>query len=124
MQGYPEINDLRSLFECEPTLLDSTEKEVPFFYNEATFQFSNLEEEFIVIISPAYRRVKIQVTHRPSTEVTTQLDLKRIDHFEIIADTRNHSSVLLRSVDDDYTQTIEIDFKPMFKLRIKDHSTN
>lgn len=124
MQGYPEENDLLSLFECEPILLDSTEKDIPFFYNEATFQFSNQEEDFIVIISPSHRKVKIQVTHRASAEVTTLLDLRRVDHFEIIADKRNRSRVLLRSVDDDFSQTIEIDFKPRFKLIVKEHSTN
>ena len=124
MQGYPDENDLLALFECEPILLDSTEKDVPLFYNEATFQISNQEEDFIVIISPSHRKVKIQVTHRASAEVTTLLDLKRVDHFEIVADNRNRSRVLLRSVDDDFTQTIEIDFKPRFKLIVKEHSIN
>ena len=30
MAKFPEENDLLSLFECEPTLLDSTTKDLPF----------------------------------------------------------------------------------------------
>ncbi|MGG4266062.1 hypothetical protein ABEW06_12670, partial [Peribacillus simplex] len=64
MTIFPEENDFLSLFECEPMLLDTTSKDLPFYYNKATYRFSNGEEDFIVTLSPSYGEVKIQVTHR------------------------------------------------------------
>lgn len=119
MNNFPNENDLLSLFECEPTLFDNTSKD--FFYNEATYKFSNGEEDFTVTLSPSYREVKIQVIHRNSSKLISLLDLKRVDKFEITVDKKDLSSVLLRNQDDDFTQTIEIDFKPKFKLIFKEH---
>ncbi len=122
MHGFPEENDLLSLFECEPTLLDTNSKD--FFYNSATYRFSNGEEDFVVTISPSYGEVKIQVTQRTSNQLISLVDLKRVDLFEITADKKDQSSVLLRLLHDDFiTQTIEIDFKPKYKLIFKEHYT-
>lgn len=121
MNNFPNENDLLSLFECEPTLFDTTLKD--FFYNEATYKFSNGEEDFTVTLSPSYSEVKIQVIQRTSNKLIALLDLKRVDKFEITSDKKDLSSVLLRSQNDDFTQTIEIDFKPKFKLIFKEHYT-
>ncbi|MET3658854.1 MULTISPECIES: hypothetical protein [Sporosarcina] len=122
MHGYPEENDLLSLFECEPTLLDTTS--LDFFYNRATYRFSNGEEDFIVTLSPSYGEVKIQVTQRASNQLISLMDLKRVDKFEITADKKDLSSVLLMLLNDDFiTQTIEIDFKPKYKLIFREHYT-
>lgn len=48
MPIFPDEIDLLSLFETEPILLDSTSKDLPFYYNEATYRFSNGKEDFIV----------------------------------------------------------------------------
>ena len=121
MNNFPNENDLLSLFECEPTLFDTTSKD--FFYNEATYKFSNGDEDFTVTLSPSYSEVKIQVIQRTSNKLIALLDLKRVDKFEITTDKKDLSSVLLRNQNDDFTQTIEIDFKPMFKLIFKEHYT-
>jgi hypothetical protein len=63
---FPEKNDFLSLFEGEPMLLDNTTKDLPFYYNKATYRFSNGEEDFIVTLAPSYGEVKIQVTQRAS----------------------------------------------------------
>jgi hypothetical protein len=123
MAIFPEENDFLSLFECEPTLLDSTSKNLPFYYNKATYRFSNGEEDFIVTLSPSYGEVKIQVTQRASNRLLSLLDLKRVDKFEITADKKDHSSVLLTVVNEDSQQMIEIDFKPYFKQIFKEHFT-
>lgn len=48
----PDDISLISLFECEPTLLDTG---VPYFCNEATYKFSNQNnEDFCVSIRPSY----------------------------------------------------------------------
>ncbi|MEH7302643.1 hypothetical protein [Neobacillus drentensis] len=123
MALFPEENDFLSLFECEPMLLDNTSKELPFYYNRATYQFSNGEEDFIVTLSPSYGEVKIQVTQRASNRLLSLLDLKRVDKFEITADKKDHSSVLLTVVNEDSQKMIEIDFKPYFKQIFKEHFT-
>lgn len=121
MAIFPEEDDFLSLFECEPMLLDTTIKDLPFYYNKATYRFSNGEEDFIVILSPSYGEVKIQVTQRTSNRLLSLLDLKRVDKLEIIADKKDHSSVLLTILNDDSQQMVEIDFKPYFKQIFKEH---
>jgi hypothetical protein len=123
MAIFPEENDFLSLFECEPTLLDNTSKDLPFYYNKATYRFSNGEEDFIVTLSPSYGEVKIQVTKSVSNRLLSLLDLKRVDKFEITADKKDHSSVLLTVVNEDTQQMIEINFKPYFKQIFKEHFT-
>lgn len=123
MTIFPEEIELLSLFECEPTLLDTTSEELPFYYNEATYQFSNGEEDFIVTLLPSYGDVEIQVTQRVSNRLLALLDLKRVEKFEITADKKDHSSVLLTVLNDDSQQMIEIDFKPNFKLIFWGHYT-
>ncbi|WP_251662669.1 hypothetical protein [Sporosarcina aquimarina] len=53
-----------------------TSKDLPFYYNEATYRFSNGEEDFIVTLSPSYGEVKIEVTQRSSNRLLSLLDLK------------------------------------------------
>lgn len=122
MQGYPEENDLLSLFECEPTFIETPSDSIDFFYTEATYKFSNGSEYFIVTIHPSCCEVKIQVTNRSTKNLITYLDLKRVYHFEITNDKKNSSSILMKVEDDTRLQTIEIDFKPYFKLIIKEHN--
>lgn len=122
MQGYPEENDLLSLFECEPTFIEPPSDSIDFFYTEATYKFSNGSEDFIVTIHPSCCEVKIQVTNRSTKNLITYLDLKRVYHFEITNDKKNSSSILMKVEDDTRLQTFEIDFKPNFKLIIKEHN--
>ncbi|MEF2098378.1 hypothetical protein V3595_27815 [Bacillus sp. CFBP9009] len=123
MNILPEANDFLSLFECEPALFDTTEEDLPYYYNKARYQFSNGEEDYIVTLSPSYGEVKIQVTQMNSNKVLSILNLKRVNKFEITADKRELSSVLLTVLHDDSQQTIEIDFKPKYKLIIREHYT-
>jgi len=123
MAIFPEENDLLSLFECESTLFDTTVKDFPFYYNKATYQFFNGEEDFIVTLSPSYGEVRIQVTQRVSNRLLSLLDLKRVEKFEITADKKDISSVLLTVLNEDSQQMIEIDFKPNFKLVFREHYT-
>ncbi|XRG77940.1 hypothetical protein V5E38_19280 [Rossellomorea sp. GAMAL-10_SWC] len=123
MRDFPEENDFLSMFECEPKLFDSNTKDLPFYYNQATYQFSNEEEDFVVTVSPSHGEVKIQVTQPNSDRLLSLLELKRVEKFEITADKRDFSSVLLTVINEDSQQTIEIDFKPRFKLIFKEHFT-
>ncbi|MCM3665895.1 hypothetical protein M3204_15880 [Mesobacillus subterraneus] len=123
MPVFPGEDELISLFECEPTLLDNHSKDTPFYYNEAKFNFTNQEEEFDVTISPSYGEVKIQVKERNSTRLITLLDLKRVEKFEITSDKKERSSILMTIINEETQQTVEVDFKPNFKLIFKEHLT-
>jgi hypothetical protein len=123
MPVFPGEDELISLFECEPNLLDNISKDLPFYYNEARFNFTNQEEEFDVTISPSYGELKIQVNERNSKRLITLLDLKRVKKFEITADKKERSSVFLIIINEETQQTVEIDFKPKFKLIFKEHLT-
>jgi hypothetical protein len=123
MAIFPGESELLSLFGCEPVLLDTTSKDLPFYYNKAKYQFSNGEEDFIVTLCPSIGEVKIQVTQCISNRLLFHLELKRVDKFEITVDTEAHSSVLLIVVNDGSQQMIEIDFKPYFKQIFKEHFT-
>ncbi|WP_282142575.1 hypothetical protein [Cytobacillus oceanisediminis] len=123
MPIFPEENDFLSLFECEPTLLDTTSKDLPFYYNEATYRYSNGEEDFIIKLSPSYGEVKIQVTQLISDRLLSILDLKRVKKFEITADKKERASILLTVINEDSQQSIEIHFKPYFKQIFKEQLT-
>ncbi|MFC7371099.1 hypothetical protein ACFQPF_05370 [Fictibacillus iocasae] len=122
MPDFPNEIDLLSLFQCEPTLLEEA-KDYPFYYNEATYRFSNGEEDFIVHLSPSYGEVKIQVMKRDSNRLVSLLDLKRVEKMEITADKKDHSSILLTVINEDTQQMIEMDFKPYFKQLFNEHLT-
>lgn len=121
MTVFPEEMDFLSLFECEPTLFDSTSNDLPFYYNIAKYKFLNGKEDFIVTISSADGEVKIQVNERESGRLISLLDLKRVNKFEITSDKKDRSSVLLTVQNEDSQQIIEIEFKPYFRLIFKEH---
>lgn len=121
MKSLPAEYELVALFECEPVLRDTQTKNLPFYYNQAAYRFSNDEEDFLVIIEPAYGEVKIQVNQKSTNRLVSRLDLKRVDSLEIKADFKNLSSILLTLASDETFQTLEIQFKPNFKLILQDH---
>ncbi|PGS55774.1 hypothetical protein COC46_02095 [Bacillus sp. AFS041924] len=85
-----------------PKLFDFNTKDLPFYYNQ---------------------EVKVQVTQPNFGRLLSLLELKRVEKFEITADKRGFSSVLLTVINEDSQQTIEIDFKPRFKLIFKGNFT-
>ncbi|MFF2755814.1 hypothetical protein ACFVR1_19155 [Psychrobacillus sp. NPDC058041] len=123
MPIFPEESDFLSLFESEPMLLDTTTKDLPFYYNEATYRFSNGQEDFVIKICPSYGEVKIQVSMHSSNRLLSLLDLKRVEKLEITADKKEWASMLLTIDNENSQQIIEIDFKPYFKQIFKEHLT-
>ena len=96
MHGYPEENELLSLFECEPIFLESPTDAIDFFYNEAVYKFSKGIENFIVTIAPSDGKVTIRVTNCSSENLITYLSFKRVYKFEITDDKKDSSSILIR----------------------------
>ncbi|ALC85343.1 hypothetical protein AM499_05595 [Bacillus sp. FJAT-22090] len=123
MPIFPEENDFLSLFESEPMLLDTTTKDLPFYYNEATYRFSNGQEDFVIKLCPSYGEVKIQVSMHSSNRLLSLLELKRVEKLEITSDKKERTSVLLTIDNEDSQQMIELDFKPYFKQIFKEHLT-
>lgn len=123
MPIFPDENDFLSLFESEPMLLDTTTKDLPFYYNEATYRFSNGQEDFVIKLCPSYGEVKIQVSMHSSNRLLSLLELKRVEKLEITSDKKERTSVLLTIDNEDSQQMIELDFKPYFKQIFKEHLT-
>ncbi|MDO7484942.1 hypothetical protein Q5O89_01240 [Peribacillus frigoritolerans] len=103
--------------------MDTRSKDYPFYYNKATYRFSNDEADFVVTLSPTYGEVKIQVSRCGSNILLSLIDLKRVEKFEITSDKKDQSSVLLTVINEETQQMIEIDFKPYFKQIFKEHLT-
>lgn len=84
--SIPDELSLLSLFECNPKLLDNI---VTYFYNEATYEFSNYtNERFVVSICPSYSDIKIQVYSADNNELLISLDFKSVDGIKILSDKR------------------------------------
>lgn len=110
--NIPDEIALLSLFECKPDLLDKT---VPFFYNQATYTFTNkADEKFKVIIDSASMDIKIQTFKSYNNELDSLLDFKNAKEIKIIKDTKKESCILIRT---DHYST-EVEFKPEFKVRL------
>ncbi len=108
--GVPDEISLLSLFECEPKLLDSN---VPYFYNEATYEFNNsANERFVVSICPSYSDIKIQVYSTDNNELLSLLNFKDVGHIEILSDKREESKIEINIEGG----LVKINFKPRFKV--------
>lgn len=108
--SIPDELSLLSLFECEPKLLD---KNVPYFYNQAIYEFSNYSNErFIVTICPSYSDIKIDVYSVENNELMSSFDFKSIDTMEILSDKREESKIMIKSENG----SVRINFKPRFKV--------
>ncbi|MBE6052905.1 MAG: hypothetical protein E7212_03170 [Clostridium sartagoforme] len=110
--SIPKELSLLSLFECEPKLLDNN---VPYYYNEATYEFCNYaREKFVVIICPSYSDIKIQV-YSYDNEILSILDFKSVNRFEILSDKKDESKIEIKTK----CSLVEINFKPRFKVFLK-----
>lgn len=110
--NIPDEGALLSLFECEPNLLDNT---APFFYNEATYAFTNAsDEKFKVTITSANMDIIIQVFQASSNKLNSFLDFKNAKEIKVVKDTKEQSIILIRT--DNYSTEIEI--KPKFKIHL------
>ncbi|ALS76338.1 hypothetical protein AUC31_14535 [Planococcus rifietoensis] len=123
MSDFPTELELLSLFESEPVLSDDTE-EMPMYYKEAVYRFTNGEEDFVVHISPASEEVLIQVSKSDSGKMLSLLDLKKVNKFKILADQNDRSSVLLITENEETVISVQVDFKPYFKQIVKEEFLN
>lgn len=108
--SIPDELSLLSLFECEPKLLDNS---VPYFYNEATYEFCNRNgEKFVVTLCPSYPDIKILVYSIGLNELISALDFKSVNSIKILSDKKNESKILIETEGG----SIRVNFKPMFKV--------
>ncbi|MGM0896986.1 MAG: hypothetical protein ACQEV0_03750 [Bacillota bacterium] len=123
MRDFPNELELLSLFESEPELSDDIE-ETSIYYKEAVYRFTNGEEDFVVHISPAQDEVRIQVSKSDSGRMLSLLDLKQVSKFEIMADQKDRSSILLITENEETDIIVQVDFKPYFKQIVKEEFSN
>lgn len=115
----PEDYELLSLFECEPKMLDDNNN-IPFYYNEATYNFSSCKEKFHIVLSPACNEFYLSVSDLDTNKQILSLTLNRVDKLEILSDKKDHSKIGLTVQHQDYIQFIEIEFKPRFTFNLKE----
>lgn len=123
ISNFPAELERLSLFESEPVLSDDA-KEIPMYYKEAVYRFTNGEEDFVVHISPAQEEVLIQVSKRDSGRMLSLLDLKQVNKFKILADQNDRSSILLITKNEETEISVQVDFRPYFKQIVKEELSN
>lgn len=110
--NIPDELSLISLFGCEPKLLDDN---LPYRYNEATYDFFNASDErFVVSISPSYSEITIQVYPTNSSEMNTFLQFKNAEDIEILIDNKEEAVMQIKA-DECLTR---INFKPRFNISL------
>ena len=100
--------DFLQLFQCDPILLD---EDVPFFYNEAVYDFINeVEERFSVRLQPSSQDLKIEVF--TGEERMAYLDFTGDFSLEILSSQRDFSKLRIKNT----TGSAIVHFRPKFKL--------
>ena len=102
--------DFSQFFQCDPILLDEN---VPFFYNEAVYDFINeVEERFSVRLQPSSQDLKIEVF--TGEERMAYLDFTGDFSLEILSSQKDSSKLRIKNS----TGSAIIHFRPKFKLFI------
>lgn len=102
--------DFLQLFQCDPIHLH---EDVPFFYNEAVYDFINeVEEQFSVRLQPSSQDLKIEVF--AGEERMAYLDFRGDFSLEILSSQKDSSKLRIKNS----TGSANIHFRPKFKLFI------
>jgi len=102
--------DFSQFFQCDPILLDEN---VPFFYNEAVYDFINeADERFSVRLQPSNQDLKIEVF--TGEELMAYLDFTGDFSLEILSSQRDFSKLRIKNT----TGSAIVHFRPKFKLYI------
>lgn len=102
--------DFSQFFQCDPILLDEN---VPFFYNEAVYDFINeADERFSVRLQPSNQDLKIEVF--TGEERMAYLDFTGDFSLEILSSQRDFSKLRIKNT----TGSAIVHFRPKFKLYI------
>ncbi|MCG0050767.1 hypothetical protein [Priestia aryabhattai] len=118
MRDCPEELDFISLFECIPLKKDQNEV---FWYDESTFIFTTQTNRFEVKISPFYNSFSLSVTDLEDDEIF-YYGLESVTKIEIINDNKESKAIRL-FIDqgiDRFIMTIDIVFRPKFKVMLKE----
>lgn len=100
--------DFSQFFQCDPILLDEN---VPFFYNEAVYDFINeADERFSVRLQPSNQDLKIEVF--TGEERMAYLDFTGDFSLEILSSQRDFSKLRIKNI----TGSAIVHFRPKFKL--------
>ena len=100
--------DFSQFFQCDQILLDEN---VPFFYNEAVYDFINeVDERFSVRLQPSSQDLKIEVF--TGEERMAYLDFTGDFSLEILSSQRDFSKLRIKNT----TGSAIVHFRPKFKL--------
>lgn len=103
-----DSSDFLELFQCEPILLDD---DVPFYYNEAVYEFVNEQgEQIMVKLQPSASDLKIEVLERGDR--VAYLDFTGDFSLEILSNQKDASKIRIK----DRVGSAMIHFRPRYKL--------
>ena len=91
---YPDEVDLMSFFECEPISLDN--ENVPFFYNESTYNYVNGNNQtFTIKICPSYDELTISVKN--GDKDVSNIRLNSVSDLSILSDKKEEKRLMITS---------------------------
>lgn len=107
---HPEEYELMAVFESEPDMLDSV-ADVPFYYNQSTYKYSNPENEVITFtMTPSYNEVSFKVL-KENFEIAI-MNLQNISSFNVLSDNKAEKRIMLTG----RNYKLKVQLKPRFKI--------
>jgi hypothetical protein len=109
MNPFPKDWELIGLFECEPDCLDEN---VPWCFNQLTFNTVRDEDEEVSVISPGYEELKWE--WRKNGQLIAQFDLHWVSSLEVIKE--NEKESLVARFRDKHLMPLVLHVKPFVSL--------
>jgi len=110
MRPFPDNYELVSFFECEPTILDS---EIPWAYNELTFETKSENGILIVKMISGYEIMEINWI-QDKTKVL-HLDLKGVMSLRV--EDENHCDTLIAGFRSNDVDDLVIMVRPVISIK-------
>ncbi|MEC2343739.1 hypothetical protein [Paenibacillus barengoltzii] len=111
MKSLPELYELEYLFECDAKIIET---EIPWYYSGATFSITreNLDIEFYIHPASSSGEVRLYVLK----DKILNLSLENIKEV-VITKNKDLEGLLVTFDDENYVEPLEIQTKPIIKVR-------
>ncbi len=113
----PKESELTALFKAQP---ERSDEQTEFYYDTSTYTVENDSEAFQVVFSPFYNEFTLLVTEKKQQETVFTLKLRSVEKIEIV-DNFLASLRIIHAISESYYNTIEMTFKPKFKMALHEH---
>lgn len=113
----PKESELTALFKTQPKRSDELAE---FYYDTSTFTIENESQSFKLVLSPFYNEFTLIVTEKEQHEPVSTIKLRSVEKIEIV-DNMLASLRIIHAMSESYYNTIEMTFKPKFKMALHEH---